>query len=59
MASRSGSNRTAVDLKNGLVSRTIFVDHEIYQREGDSFEIAARKVLFDQTLLPRSLSVLF
>ena len=33
MTSRSGSNRTAVDLKNGLVSRSIFVDHEIYQRE--------------------------
>ena len=29
MASRSGSNRTAIDLKTGLVSRTIFVDHEV------------------------------
>ncbi|HEY5606873.1 MAG TPA: aromatic-ring-hydroxylating dioxygenase subunit beta [Alphaproteobacteria bacterium] len=29
------------------------------RRKGDSFEIAARKVLLDQTLLPRSLSVLF
>jgi 3-phenylpropionate/cinnamic acid dioxygenase small subunit len=29
------------------------------RRKGDGFEIAARKVLLDQTLLPRSLSILF